>query len=138
MHSPVLVNAHRGKLLWFSPGWVPYPLSWVAQHAPARVYPGRPGGEDPFSVQKRAPESWKHSGAAPSVSGCELGDQCLRGKTAPQVPAPLPGTFSPCLSSSPTAAGGAGSLAGTSCRGFLGSMKTLCCSLVCYWKTPAQ
>lgn len=48
MDSSVLVNVHESKFLQFSPGQLPYPLSWVAQCIPATVHPGRPGGEDPF------------------------------------------------------------------------------------------
>lgn len=48
MDSLVLVNAYGSKFLQFSPGWLLYPLFWVTWCAPARVCPGRCGGEDPF------------------------------------------------------------------------------------------
>lgn len=41
----MLMGVH---FLWSSPGWLPYPLSWVACCASTRVCPGRCSGEEPF------------------------------------------------------------------------------------------
>lgn len=101
MDSPVLVSVHGSRFLWFSPGWLPYPLSWVAWCAPAGVHPGRHGGEDPFlfiSVLRRAGSTlvqrFEFQAVSWKMSACSAKPPLDPSFTAQHLP-PLSLLFSP-------------------------------------------